>query len=124
MIIEVKHGYSYGLQLDAHYTWSKALDFTGSEAANAEASSGVGFDSASRDLRNFNNNYHLSYSDIPHRFVVTAVYELPFGPSKHFQLGDNRVLKGIAAACKNGPVGLHHSGFLVPFDHAFGRALY
>jgi trimeric autotransporter adhesin len=123
MIIEVKHGYSHGLQLDAHYTWSKALDFTGSEAANAEASSGVGFDSAARDLRNFNNNYHLSYSDIPHRFVVTAVYELPFGPGKHFQLGGNRVLKGIAGGWKIGAVGLIQSGFPVPIDGGDSGAL-
>jgi hypothetical protein len=74
LIVEVKHAYSYGLQLDAHYTWSKALDYTGAEAANSEASSGVGFDSGSRYLKSIANNYHLSYSDIPNRFVITAIY--------------------------------------------------
>ena len=99
--MEVKHAYSYGLQRDAHYTWSKALDFTGAEAANSEASSGVGFDSGSRYLQSMKNNYHLSYSDIPHRFVITAVYELPFGAGKHFGLDHSRALRGIAADGKS-----------------------
>ena len=123
LIVEVKHAYSYGLQLDAHYTWSKALDYTGGEAANAEASSGVGFDSGSRYLRNIQSNYHLSYGDIPYRFVVTAVYDLPFGRGKHFSLDNNRVMKGIASGWKVGGVGLVQAGFPVPVSGASGGSL-
>jgi hypothetical protein len=123
MVVEVKHAYSYGLQLDAHYTWSKALDFTGSEAANSEASSGVGFDSGARDLRNLKNNYHLSYSDIPQRFVLTAIYELPFGAGKHFGLDSSRALRGIATGWKIGGVELIQSGFPIPIDGADTGAL-
>ncbi len=118
MIVEVKHAYSYGLQLDAHYTWSKALDYTGAEAANSEASSGVGFDSGSRYLKSLANNYHLSYSDIPHRFVLTAIYELPFGAGKHFGLDDSHVLRGIASGWKIGGVELIQSGFPIPVSGA------
>jgi len=116
LMLEVKHAYSSGLQLDAHYTWSKALDFTGAEAALSEASSGVGFDSGARDLRNLKNNYHLSYSDIPQRFLVTAVYELPFGSGKRFSLDQSRVIRGIVSGWKIGAVELVQSGFPIPVD--------
>jgi hypothetical protein len=123
LIVELKHAYSNGLQLDAHYTWSKALDYTGAEAANSEASSGVGFDSGSRYLRSVQNNYHISYSDIPQRFVLTAIYELPFGAGKHFNLENSRILKGVASGWKIGGVELIQAGFPVPISGASGGSL-
>jgi hypothetical protein len=99
------------------------MDFTGSEAALSEASSGVGFDTGARDLKNAKNNYHLSYNDVPHRFVVTAVYDLPFGPRKHFGVSQSRALRGILSGWKIGAVGLIQAGFPVPVQGASGGSL-
>ena len=85
-------------QLDAHYTWSKALDFTGAEAPLSGASTGIGFDPGARDLKNLKNNYHIAFTDIPHRFVVSMLYELPFGSGKHFGLHRALYSKGSLAA--------------------------
>ena len=123
MIVEVKHAYSNGLQLDAHYTWSKALDYTGAEAANSEASSGVGFDSGSRYLKSIQNNYHISYGDIPQRFVLTAIYELPFGKGKSFSLNNNGIVRGIASGWKIGAVELIQAGFPIPISGASSGSL-
>jgi hypothetical protein len=58
-----------GLQLDASYTWSKSLD------TNSLNSSGF----AVQDAYDIPNQYGLSDFDARHRFVLSAIYELPFG---------------------------------------------
>lgn len=115
---QVRHAYASGLQFEAHYTWSKALDYTGAEAANSEASGGVGFDSGSRDLRNLANNYHLSYGDIPHRFVATLAYDLPFGRGRHFTARNSRLFNALAGGWRAGAVILAQSGIPIPIDGA------
>jgi hypothetical protein len=56
-----------GLQLDASYTWSKSLD------TNSLNSSGF----AVQDAFDIPNEYGLSDFDARHRFVISAIYELP-----------------------------------------------
>ena len=57
-----------GLQLSASYAWSKSLDY------NSLSSQGVVVQN-SYDLR---GDHGLSDFDARHRFVVSAIYELPF----------------------------------------------
>jgi hypothetical protein len=57
-----------GLQLDASYTWSKSLD------TNSLNSSGF----AVQDSYDISNQYGLSDFDARHRFVLSAIYDLPF----------------------------------------------
>jgi hypothetical protein len=59
---------SGGLQFDASYTWSKSLD------TNSLNSSGF----AVQDSYDIPNQYGLSDFDARHRFVLTAMYALPF----------------------------------------------
>ncbi len=59
---------SRGLQFDASYTWSKSLD------TNSLNSSGF----AVQDAYDISNEYGLSDFDARHRFVLSAIYELPF----------------------------------------------
>jgi hypothetical protein len=58
-----------GLQLDASYTWSKSLD------TNSLNSSGF----AVQNSYDIPNQYGLSDFDARHRFVLTAICELPLG---------------------------------------------
>jgi hypothetical protein len=57
-----------GLQFDTSYTWSKSLD------TNSLNSSGF----AVQDAYDIPNQYGLSDFDARHRFVLSAIYDLPF----------------------------------------------
>ncbi len=59
---------SRGFQFDASYTWSKSLD------TNSLNSSGF----AVQDSYDIPNQYGLSDFDARHRFVLSAIYDLPF----------------------------------------------
>jgi hypothetical protein len=60
--------YSHGLQLEGSYTWSKTLDNAMSHQNSYDIL-------ASRAVTDF---------DRTHRFVVSYIYELPFGRGRHF----------------------------------------
>src|SRR3977135_2165459 len=57
-----------GLQFEASYTWSKSLDY------NSFSSGGI----VTQDSYNLAGSRGLSDFDARHRFVVSAIYELPF----------------------------------------------
>lgn len=59
---------SRGLQFNASYTWSKSLDY------NSLNSQGV----VVQDSYNIRGDRGLSDFDARHRFVINAIYELPF----------------------------------------------
>ena len=65
-----------GLQFNASYTWSKSLD------SNSFSTGGV----VAQDSYNLRGDRGLSDFDARHRFVVSAIYELP--------LGGNRLVEG------------------------------
>jgi hypothetical protein len=66
--MSVTHRLSRGLQFDASYTWAKSLD------TNSLNSSGF----AVQDAYDIPNEFGLSDFDARHRFVLSAMYELPF----------------------------------------------
>ena len=81
MQVTVQKRYSHGFTLLANYTWSKSIDITsyGSVEGN----------NMGPDPFNYNNNRGLSDFDVPHRFVLSGVWEHP-------QLtGRNAVLRGV-----------------------------
>jgi len=70
--------FSAGLSFLASYTWSKSIDLS-SERGNGDR--GGGFEGGNpRDLRGYFRA--PSGYDIRHRFVVSYVYELPFGKGR------------------------------------------
>ena len=71
---------STSLALVAVYTWSKSLD-------DKSAAAGVGGTNAfagHMDEHNTRLDYGRSDFDVPHRFVTSAVYQLPFGRGKRY----------------------------------------
>jgi hypothetical protein len=73
---------SHGLQLDAHYTWSRTRD----EATN---SNGGG-----QTMDNYNPmlDYGPANWDVPHRFVATFIYDVPF-----LKTSPNAILRNVVA---------------------------
>jgi len=93
-----------GLQLTAHYTWSKAE--SNSELANdgnddwincgAGACNQAGTAITAQDWGNFGLEKSVTLNDITHRVVADGVYELPWGRGRSFGTQWNRALDAVA----------------------------
>jgi len=66
--ITANQRFARGLQFNASYTWSKSLDY------NSLSLQGV----VVQDSNNLRGDRGLSDFDVRHRFVLSAIYELPF----------------------------------------------
>ncbi|MGH9849988.1 MAG: TonB-dependent receptor domain-containing protein, partial [Blastocatellia bacterium] len=84
---------SRGLQLSASYTWSKSLDY------NSLSSQGV----VVQNSYNLRGDRGLSDFDARHRFVVNAIYELPFSGN---QLIEGWQFAAIIQAQSGNPVNI------------------
>jgi hypothetical protein len=71
LVLEIKTRNFYGLETDANYTWSHALDY--SQNALTQGSGNDVYDPYGNDLANYgNSNYN-----VPNRFVAYALYHFP-----------------------------------------------
>jgi hypothetical protein len=72
-ILELSHRFSHGFQFDANYTWSKAID----DATNEFF---INFTDPRRpqDWRNLANEKSVSVLDVPQRFVMAGIWNLPW----------------------------------------------
>ena len=104
---QVTRSFSRGLLLNAHYTWSRALEVSNAEAQNNFGGEGFGFQGG--DLINLSNNRRLSPNDIPHRAVINALYELPFGKG-HTLNPSNRFLSGLMSGWQVSGVWIYQKG--------------
>ena len=68
----IKKEFSKGLTLLAHYTESKAIDNASSQLSDLQ------------DTNNIRSNKGLAGFNVPHRFVGSGLYDLPFGKGKRF----------------------------------------
>ena len=71
--------FSHGLQVGASYTWAHSIDIS-SNANLGPTQNNSDF----RDFRFPGAEYGNSDFDVRHRFVLSSIYELPFGHGKHF----------------------------------------
>ena len=92
--------FSHGLTLLAHYTWSKSLDHDGGYYA-IDPKVGYGPDDFNRK----------------HVFVMTEVYELPFGRGKQYMSGVNRAVDAIFGGWQINSVTTWESG--LPFSPSY-----
>ncbi|MGH9937632.1 MAG: hypothetical protein ACREAM_15395, partial [Blastocatellia bacterium] len=74
--LEVRRRMSKGLQLQANYTFSKALTDTDGNVQNTLESFNT--------LRNLAIDKHRASFDQAHRFAANFIYELPFGPGRQW----------------------------------------
>ena len=83
-MLAVNRRFSNGLLLNTHYTWGKALDFAQGEMQLNGGSDAVGNIPGDLDRRNLRNNQRFSDHDMRQRWLISWVYELPFGKGKRF----------------------------------------
>jgi hypothetical protein len=94
MTIKWEKRFSKGLQMLAHYTWAKFLDTVSNGSSNLDWLSSSG----GRNLQNLwdmRQEKSLSSNDVAHRFVLTSVYQLPFGRGRQYAKDVHRVLDGF-----------------------------
>ena len=106
----IEHRYSHGLSLLASYTYSKTIDIGGESLIG---------DLSLRAARNVMAERSLSSADMRHRFVASAVYDLPFGRGRMVNI-DNRVLNAALGGWQLNGILLVHSG--TPFTPALGTS--
>lgn len=72
-ILEVTHRFAHGFQFNANYTWSKSID----DATNEFF---VNYTDPRRpqDWRNLANDRSVSVLDVPQRFVIVGIWNLPW----------------------------------------------
>jgi Carboxypeptidase regulatory-like domain len=110
--IGIQKRYGQGLQFQANYTWSKFLD----NADGRSELAGYPGDNAYTDYYNPKARWGRSGSDVTHRFIVSTLYELPFGKGKKFAPG-SRVLDEVIRGWTVGTIAELHTGTaLSPLD--------
>lgn len=110
MIVSLERRFRNGFNLQASYTWSK--DLTNADSALPGTNGGVTqeqnpFDSKSQKA--------LSIQDIPQTFVVSYLYELPFGKGKPFLNFNNAVARSLISGFEIGGVQRYQSGEPISF---------
>jgi trimeric autotransporter adhesin len=119
MQLNVQRRFSNGLMFNASYTWSKGID-----SSDNHGDDNQGFN-AGGNARNYSLldpklNRRLSLSDVPHRFVASYLYELPFGEDKKF--GKSGLLKHLAGGWQLGGSVIWQSGFPIGISGASSGA--
>ena len=87
--VRLQKRYSHGLQYEAAYTWSHALDNASS------ASLGSVNNGDFQDQRFPNQNYGSADFDVRQRFVFSYVYDLPFGRGRMLGQNASGLVNGI-----------------------------
>jgi hypothetical protein len=83
-----------------HYTWSRYLDDIGASAAADDYGSGAG---SYQDAYNRQADWARSGDDVPHRFVLTVLYEVP-------TFSRNRIVDGALSHWRIGVLQTAQSG--------------
>lgn len=88
---KVSKQYSDGLSLQMSYNWSKTIDTGG--VGNGSAFTDA---TAVQDVYNLRAERSLSDQDVPNAFLLSGVYDLPYGHKRRFGSESNRYLNAVA----------------------------
>ncbi len=90
MIAKVEKRFSKGVTILGSYTWSKTIGDTCGTAVQGN-STGCGF----QNLLNLRSERSVDNQDVPHRFVTSALYELPIGKGRTWLARSNRAVDAV-----------------------------
>ena len=105
---------SHGLSFEGNYTWSKATDYSSYGANSFIFFEGSGLGNP-QDINNLRAEHSIGANDTPQRFVLAAVYDLPFGHGRSMGGSMNRVLDAIVGGWSLNALLTLQSGQPVPF---------
>ena len=110
MTVRLERRFDSGLSLLASYGWSKSIDITPGVATDDASGTAV-----AQNARNLSGERGVSGFNIPHRFVLSSVYTLPFAKLA----GNNRFAKAIASGWQTTGIFTMQAGR--PFSITSGR---
>jgi outer membrane receptor protein involved in Fe transport len=116
--LQVTRQFAGGLQMSAHYTWSKQM---ATNRYNAQTNQGYAdggeinyFSNLRPDLQRLNRK--ITTNDIPHRVVANWVYDLPIGKGSRFDL-KQPVLNAVGGGWRVAGSFTAQSGFVFPISN-------
>jgi hypothetical protein len=105
LVTKFEKRFSNGFTLLTSYTFSKAIgDICGNSAAGDTTNCGF------QDLRNLRAERSVDNIDVPHRFVASGVYDLPFGKGRHFGSHVPGVVNAVLGGWSAGSIVVRASG--------------
>jgi hypothetical protein len=105
LVTRVEKRFSQGFTLLSAYNWSKTIGDTCGNAASGNTT-GCGY----QDTRNLHLERSVDNQDIPHRFVLSGIYDLPIGRGRAIGGGMNRVAHAVAGGWAIGSIVTWASG--------------
>src|SRR5581483_3675730 len=99
--VKLERRYANGLNLLANYTWSKYID----DVPGVADLGGASYE----HIQLHRLDKSLSGNDIPHRFVASVVYDLPFGRTQRFRIS-NPLAQALFGGWGTGVIGEFRSG--------------
>jgi len=105
--------FANGLMLQGAYTWSKTLEQV--TALNPQ-------DVNVKDLLATTLEKRMGQYDIPHKFTIQGIYDLPFGKGRKFASDVNPIVNGFLGGWTISAQYALQSGFIVDFPNAANQA--
>ncbi len=115
LVTSLERRFRQGLNLQASYTWSK--DITNADSALPGTNAGV---NQEQNPFNSKSQKSLSIQNIPNTFVVSYLYELPFGKDKRLFNFKNPIARSLISGFEVGAVQRYQSGEPISFGGATG----
>ncbi len=115
LVASLERRFTGGLNLQASYTWAK--DITNADSLLPGTNGGV---NQEQNPFNSKSQKSLSIQDIPNTFVVSYIYELPFGRNKPFLNFSNPIARSLISGLEVGGVQRYQSGQPISFQGATG----
>ena len=110
LVASLERRFRAGLNLQASYTWSKNI--TNADSSLPGINGGVSQEQNPFDAK---SQKAISSQDIPNTFVLSYIYELPFGKNKTFLNFRNPVARSLISGFEVGGVQRYQSGEPVSF---------
>jgi hypothetical protein len=111
--VEVNHRLRGGLQLNSTYTF--ANNMADNQGPNPSGFAGETAGGRTMDAYNRRAEYGPVYATRRHRWLTTAVYELPFGRGRQFGSNSNAVVDAVLGGWRLSSIFLWQSGpFMTP----------
>jgi len=115
MVVSLNRRFRQGFNLQTSYTWSKNL----TDADSALPNTAPGALQQDQNVYDHRLEKSVSISNIPQTFVISYLYELPFGRGRKW-LNQNRALDYLVGGWQIGGIQRYQSGQPVSFGCATG----
>jgi hypothetical protein len=109
--------FSRGLTVLTHYTWSRMMDDASVTDGNL---TWLGGTTSFQNPLDLSVERSLSQHDVPHRFVATGDWQLPFGRERRFGSGVNRALDAVLGGWEMSAFFTLQSGFPLQVSQSGG----